>query len=189
MKLPVTTFILILVLFTTACVPSLNPLYTEADLIMDSALIGSWEEKETGETWTFSSCEKLKYSLVHIDSDGRKGEYDARLVKIEDKLFLDIVPVKPGFRQNDLYRERFISTHTFVHVIRRGSTAEIAYMESRWLKDYLAENTNEIRHEKVNGEIVLTSSPKETQRFVLAHLSTRGAFSQPSELTRKRGGS
>ena len=189
MKLFATTFISLFVLFVTGCIPSLNPLYTEADLIMDPTLVGSWEEKGTGEVWTFSNSDKLKYSLVHTDAHGRKGEYDARLVRLEDKLFLDIVPVKPGFSQNDLYRERFIATHTFIHVIRKDSTVEIAYMESRWLKEYLAEHPNEIRHEKVNGEIVLTSSPKETQKFVLAHLATRNAFSDSTEMIRKRGGS
>lgn len=180
--------LLIAVLLLTACIPSLHPLYTEADLTMDPTLVGTWEEKETGEAWTFSTCEKLKYKLVHTDSDGRRGEYDARLVKIEDKLFLDIVPIKPGFTQNDFYQERFIATHTFVHVIRKESTVEISHMESRWLKDFLARNPDAIRHEKLNGEIVFTSSPKETQRFVLAHLNTREAFSSPAELSRKRGG-
>ena len=183
-----TSFILISVLFVAACIPSLNPLYTEADLITDPALIGTWEDKETGETWTFSSCEKLKYSLVHIDSDGRKGEYDARLVKVGDKRFLDIVPVRSAIPQNDLYKDRFIATHTFIHIASRDSAVEISYMEPRWLKDFLAENPDAIRHEKINGEIVLTSSPKETQKFILANMTTRGAFSNASELARKRGG-
>lgn len=188
MRIPATSFILISVLFVAACIPSLNPLYTETDLITDPALIGTWEDKETGETWTFSNCEKLKYSLVHIDSDGRKGEYDARLVKVGDKRFLDIVPVRSAMPQNDLYKDRFIATHTFIHIASRESTVEISNLEPRWLKDLLAEYPDAIRHEKVNGEIVLTSSPKETQKFILANIMTRGAFSAPSELARKRGG-
>lgn len=183
------TLILVIAIFAAGCVPSLNPLYTERDLTVDPALIGTWIDKENDETWTFSNCERFKYTLVHIDSDGRKGEYDARLVKIENKLFLDIVPVKPGFTQNDLYKGYFFATHTFIHIVSKESTVQISFMEPRWLKDFLAENPDAIRHEKINGEIVLTSSPKETQKFVLAHLNTRGAFSQPAELERKRGGS
>jgi hypothetical protein len=188
MKTATTNFILATVIFVTSCVPSLNPLYTEADLITDPALIGTWEDKENGETWTFSNSEKLKYSLVHVDSDGRRGEYDARLVKVGEKRFLDIVPVRSTAQQNDLYKDRFIATHTFIHIVSRESTVEISYMEPRWLKDFLAENPDAIRHEKINGEIVLTSSPKETQKFVLANMTTRGAFSATTELARKRGG-
>jgi hypothetical protein len=168
-------------------VPSLNPLYTEADLTMDPALVGTWVDKESGETWTFSNSEKVKYTLLHVDTEGLKNQYDARLVKIEDKLFLDIIPAKSGFTQNDPFKDRFIATHTFVRVSSNGSTVQISYMEPSWLKDHLAENPSAIKHEKIGGEIVLTSSPKETQKFLIAHLNTPGAFSQPAEFVLKRG--
>jgi hypothetical protein len=189
MKSPATVFILISVLFVSGCVHSLNPLYTESDLTSDPALVGTWIDAETGESWTISDCEMLKYSLVHIDSDGRRGEYDARLVRVGDKLFLDTMPVKASTEQNDLYRNRFIGMHTFVHVVIKNSTIQISYLEPRWLKDFVADNPTAVRHEKTNGEIILTSSPKETQKFLLEHMTARGAFSQPSELRRKRGAS
>ena len=189
MKSAATAFLLISALFLSACVHSLNPLYTEADLTFDPALVGTWHDTETGESWTISNCEKLKYSLVHVDADGRKGEYDARFVRVGDKLFLDLAPVRVPIAQNDLYRDRFIATHMFVHIVAKDSAIQISYVEPRWLKDFLADNPTAIRHEKVSGEIVLTSSPKETQKFLLEHMTTRGAFSQSTEMTRKRGGS
>ena len=189
MKSAATSLIFISVLFASACVHSLNPLYTDADLTFDPSLVGTWYDTETGESWMIRSCEKPKYSLVHVDSDGRKGEYDARLVRVGDKLFLDLVPVRVPIAQNDLYRDRFIATHTFIHIVARDSTMQISYVDPRWLKDFLADNPTAIRHEKVNGEIVLTSSPKETQKFLLEHMTTRDAFSRPTEMTRKRGGS
>ena len=189
MKASATSFILISVMFISACVHSLNPLYTEADLTNDPSLVGTWIDKENGESWTLSNCEKFKYTLVHIDSDGRKRDYEARLVKVGDKLFLDTVPAKSSVSQSDLYRDHFVATHSFVHIVVKESTLRISYLEPRWLKDYLAENPDAIGHSKINGEIVLTSSPKETQRFLLTHMTTRDAFSAPSEFIRKRGGS
>jgi hypothetical protein len=180
------TLILAGVILGSGCVLSLNPLYTDADLTMDPSLVGTWVDNETGETWIFSNCEKFKYTLLHSDPDGRKGEYEARLVKIEDKLFLDVLPVKPRFVQNDLYRDRFIATHTFVHIVRKDSTVEISYMDPRWLEDYLSENPDAIRHEKVGGDVVLSSSPKETQKFITESINLRGAFSEPSVLVRRR---
>ena len=175
MKALVTAIAFTSILLFVACVPSLHPLYTDEDLTMDSTLIGTWIDKKNNESWTFSNSEKLKYTLVHVDSDGSKSKYDARLVKVGDKLFLDIVPVKSDTPEN---------THTFVHVVSENSTVQISFMEPRWLKDFLTENPNAIRHKKTNGEIVLTSSPKETQKFVLDHLHTREAFSSPEELVR-----
>lgn len=173
----------------TSCVQSLNPLYTEKDLVYDNSLVGVWIDKETGETWAFSNGGKLEYKLLHTEEDGRSGEFSARLVRIEDTTFLDIVPVKTGFPQSDFYQSHLLTTHTFMHVVRNGSTVEIRVLELRWVKDLLADNPDAIPHETINGEILLTSQPKETQRFLLANLNTRGAFSQPFKLTRKKKGS
>jgi hypothetical protein len=170
----------------TGCVPSLNPLYTERDLIYDNSLVGVWVDKETSETWAFSNGGRLEYKLLHTDEDGRNGEFSARLIKIEGKLFLDIVPIKTGFPQTDFFQSHFLTTHTFMHVVPSESTVQIAVLESRWLKDLLEGNREAIRHEKINGEIVLTASSKEMQKFLLANLTTKEAFSQPLELTRKR---
>jgi hypothetical protein len=189
MKAVASLLILTLIIFSSSCIPSLNPLYTNADLIADPSLTGTWLDKETEESWTFSACEKLKYALTHVDTDGRKSEYEARLFKMEGQLFLDIVPMKPGFTQDEFYQGRFFATHTFVHVVSTQPTVQISYMEPRWLKDFLTANPNAIRHERVNGEILLTASTKETQKFILAHMNTREAFSASAELSRKRGGS
>ena len=187
MKTSGITLILISAFLVVSCVPSLHPLYTEADLVSDPELVGTWVDNETGETWNLSYSGHQKFTLVHTDADNRKGEFHARLVKLDDKLFLDIVPISSSVAQTDVHRDRFIATHAFVRVEKKASTVEISYLEPRWLKDHLAENPSSIRHEKVGGEIMLTSAPKDTQKFLLAHLSTRGAFSRPEELTRKRG--
>lgn len=170
----------------TSCVQSLNPLYTDQTLIYDNSLVGVWMDKDTGETWALSNGGKLEYKLLHTEEDGRNGEFSARLVRVEDKLFLDIVPVKTGFPQSDFYQSHLLTTHTFVHIVRKEPTLQLAVLEERWLKDVLADNPEAIRHEKIDGKIVLTASSKEMQTFLLANLNTREAFSQPFELTRAK---
>jgi hypothetical protein len=173
-------------LVCTSCVPSLNPIYTEQDLIFDSSLIGVWADKYTDETWALAICDRqLEYILTHIDPSGKKGEFSARLVQVDDKTFFDIVPVNPGFKQNDFYQGHFFSTHTFAHIVKDGSSVRLSVLEPHWLKEAVAVNPDAIRHQKIRGEIVLTSSPKETQKFLLANLNNREAFSEPVELTRK----
>ena len=189
MKAAATSTILALVFFAASCVQSLNPLYTEQDLTFDDSLVGVWVEKETNETWALTAAGKLEYALVHTDSDGRKGEYSARLVKLNDRLFLDIVPVKPGFVQNDFYKGHYFATHRFVNIVSREHSVQVSYLEPKWVKEYLAENPDAIRSASLGGELLFTASSREIQKFLLAHLNTRGAFSQPSELVRKRGAS
>ena len=179
------SFIGVAILFNAACIPSLYPLYTESDLVLDDSLIGVWIDKSDGETWTLSKGNQSAYKLLHVDSKRGRATYEAHLVKVEDELFLDVVPVKSDIGCNSLCADRFIATHTFLRILKKDSALQISYLEPRWLKDHLASKPESIRHQKVNGEIVLTSSPKETQAFLLAHINDREAFSTPGEFTRR----
>jgi hypothetical protein len=172
--------------FLTGCVQSLQPIYTEQDLVADDSFIGSWDDKESNETWAFSKTGRLEYKLLHTDAEGSTGEFIVRLVKVESSLFLDIVPTKPTPANTHLYQGRPVQTHTFAHIVRKSGAIEVSVLEMNWLKDLVAENAAAISHEKINGDIVLTSSPKETQKFILEHLATRGAFSEPARLTRRK---
>lgn len=164
----------------------MQPLYTEQDLIADDSLLGSWEDKEANETWSFIKAGRLEYKLWHTDADGRTGEFTARLVKIESEIFIDFVPSKPAPANTDLYRGQLLPMHSFARLSKKGDVIEVSVLEMNWLKDFVNENGAAIRHERVNGDVVFTSSPKETQKFLLDHLATPGAFSKPSRLTRKR---
>ena len=178
-------FVLAWSLSLMACVPSLNPLYTEQDLIYDNSLLGAWVDKDAEETWVFSNAGKLEYKLVQIASDGRSGEFSARLVRIGDELFLDIVPIKTGFAQSDFFQGQFLPTHTFVHIDKKGPRISASVLEPKWLKEVVSDKSQSIRHEKLGGEVLLTASPKDLQAFLVANLKTDEAFSAPTEFTRK----
>ncbi len=186
MKKITTTFIAASFLMLMGCIPSLHPIYTAGDITFDEAIIGTWEDGETGETWTFSNAGKSEYKLTYKDDSGRKGEFSARLVKISGHLFLDIVPTDPGFVQNKFFQDHFLKTHSFVHVLQTQPTVSFTALEPRWLNDLLTERPNAIRHERIGGEVLLTSSTRDIQKFLVDNLTTRGAFSEPMNLTRKK---
>lgn len=172
-------------LMLASCVSSLNPLYTDQDLIFDAALLGVWVDKDSKETWELIKADEKQYKLVYTDEDGKTGEFTARLLKVEGKTFLDLTPIKPALSQNDFYQEHFVATHTFALISQTAPTVQISFFEPKWLKKLLAENPNAIRHEKLGDEILLTDSPKKLQKFLLAHLNTEGAFAQPMSVIRK----
>lgn len=180
------SLILGFLLILNGCVPSLNPLYSDADLIFDETLLGVWTDADAAESWDFTAAAGEKeYKLVHTDEKGRKGEFKARLLKIGGKTFLDLEPVKPVLAGNDFYKANFLPTHTFVQVVQAAPNAQISYLEPEWLKALLTKNPAAIRHEKLSGEILLTASTKDLQKFLLAHLNTEGAFSKPIGIKRK----
>ena len=174
-------------LLPVGCVPSLHPLYTDQDVIFDQSVLGVWAEDGSKETWALTRGGEKEYRLVHTDEDGKKGEFVAHLLKVEGRMFLDLYPVEPELPQNDLYRDHLLRVHSFVAVLQTEPAIRISYVEPQWLKKFLDKQPSALRHEKINDEVVITASPKELQKFLLTHLKTEGAFSEPSELRRKKG--
>ena len=174
-----------LMLILTSCVPSLNPLYTDADKIFDEALLGVWTDEDATESWEFTTSNDKDYRLVYTDENKKKGEFKACLLKIEGKLFLDLTPIKPSNPQNNFYKANFLATHTFVHISQLPPNPQITYLEPEWLKSHLDKNPSALRHERLSGEILITASTKDLQKFLLTNLQTPGAFAKPIGIKRK----
>ncbi len=172
-------------LMFAGCVSSLNPLYTEQDLIFDAALLGVWTDKDSKETWELTKADEKSYKLVYTDEDGKTGEFHAHLLKTDGKTFMDLTPVEMILPQNDFYQGHFLPTHTFAQISQTAPSVQISFLEPKWLKKFLAENQKAIRHENMGDEIILTASPRELQKFLLSHLNTEGAFAKPISVRRK----
>ena len=174
------TIVIICSIIFTACVPSIHPLYTPEDIVYDDSLVGAWVDIAADETWIFSKADNGEYKVVQIADDGNMGEFGVRLVRVGTETFVDMDPVKSGF-----LKDHFLATHTFVHLIKKGDKVQVSVLEPKWIKETLTDRPQLLRHEKVDGEIILTASPKDLQTFLLANLKTRGAFTEITELTRK----
>jgi hypothetical protein len=59
---------LALVSSLAACVPCLQPISTNRNLVDEPALVGVWATPESNETWTFSAGRDKSYRVVHLDS-------------------------------------------------------------------------------------------------------------------------
>ncbi len=148
-------------LIFAGCVQSLNPLYTEQDLIFETALLGVWTDKDSTETWELTKTNEKQYKLVITDEDGKTGEFTAHLLKIDGKTFMDLMPVELALPQNNFYKEHFVPTHTFAQISQTAPTVQISFLEPKWLGKFLAKKPSAVRHEKMGEEIFLTASPKE----------------------------
>ena len=176
------------------CLPtSINPLYTDKDLVFDPALVGVWSDKDDSkETWTFEKAGEKSYKFVYAESDGKVGQFDTRLLKIGDARFLDFFPDESGIAEmnrSDFYKMHLIRTHSLLRVSQIEPTLQMTPLDLKWLREFLGKNPHTIRHEKIgdgdDAQIVLTASTPELQKFVLAHLKTEGAFGEPINLKRQ----
>lgn len=167
-----------------ACVPSMNPIFTDQDLVFDQALLGRWTDLESTESWEFSYADDKEYKLVYTDELGKKGVFKARLARIQGKTFLDLTPMRSPDVMNDFHRSHFFRTHTFVQILQKKDSYSVSYLEPKWLKERLTRDPHAVGHLIVEGDVLLTDSTSNLQKFVLANIDAKEAFSEPIEMRR-----
>ena len=163
------------------CIPSLHPIYTESDVVYDSALAGVWSEAESEVTWEFKAGPDNSYRLTIIDESQKEAKFEIHLVEIGTGRFLDIYPEDLDDEMNKFYQMHFFPVHTFMRVYQIEPTLRLAMLNGRWLDDYLAAKPDSCGHEFVNNEIILTASTDQLQAFLKENLDNEDAFETPTE--------
>ena len=180
------------------CVPviSLHPLYTEKDVLLDKKLYGTWvdDSNDSKTTWEFKSIDEPKnaYKLIFTDEEGMKGSFVAHLVKLQNRLFLDIFPSEPPWEPEDPnkmdwpYNSLFlIPAHTFVKVDSIEPQLKLRQTLESKMEELLKENPSAVEHTSVGDRLVLTGSTKELQAFVLKYADDERVFTDQVTLSRK----
>ncbi|MDZ7345081.1 MAG: hypothetical protein ONA90_11280 [candidate division KSB1 bacterium] len=165
-------------------VPSLHPLFTEADLVFDPNLIGTWAKEGEENTWTFQKGGGKAYDFIYTEK-GTPAQFEAHLVRLDKFLFLDTYPEEPDI-DNDLYKLHLIPAHHFFRIWITGDTLRLAALDPDWLKNMIDQKKVNIAHERVEDTIVLTAPTKALQEFVLKYAEDAEAFSDPTEIYRQK---
>ncbi len=180
------------------CVPviSLHPLYTEKDVVLDKKLYGTWvdDSSDSKTTWEFMIIDDPKnaYNLIFTDEDGKKGLFVAHLVKLQDKLFLDIFPGELPWEAEDPnkmdwpYNSLFlIPSHTFLKVDSIEPQLKLRLTLESDMEELLKENPSAVEHTSVGDRLIITGSTKELQEFVLKYADDENLFTDEIILNRK----
>ena len=192
------------------CVPvvSLHPLFTKEDLAFDEKLLGTWvgDANNTGTAWEFarfdeSSASSLPkelqgefkrfYRLNMEDRDDHKGAVAACLVKLGDRMFMDIFPDRFPSGESDiekvalLYNAFFyVPTHTFVRVDSIGEALKMRLTDDDEFNKFVDAEPKAIAYTQTQDRPILTASTKELQAFVVKYADDRRVF--PTDLTLSR---
>lgn len=164
----------------TACIPSVNPFYTEKDVVFDPRLIGSWgDPDDADESWRFEVATNKTYRLIVSEEKGKRGEFAAHLFKLRGHTFLDVTPTELELREDqvDLVGAALIPGHLILRVRSIEPDLKLDWVDWDWLKKHLEANPKALKHRVTATEsIVLTAETRDLQRFVLKHLKTGELF-------------
>lgn len=170
----------------TACVTSLHPLYTDADLVEEPALVGLWADTSSKETWTVFAAKDKSYRAVVFDGERKTAAYVVHLVRLGDSLFLDACPDTGALSGLDAYGSNFLPTHTFLRVLEVKPRLKIAAISEEWIKARGNTAAAGVRHELVNNDAILTGSTEELQALLKQAVRDAKAFPSVDELIRLR---
>jgi hypothetical protein len=173
-----------------ACIPSVNPFYTDKDVVTDQRLVGEWQEKDNTnnpEMWTFEQSTNNAYKLTVIEN-GKTGEFSAHLFKLKQEQFLDLIPSKCEFATNqaDLVNFSVFAGHLITRMPQVEPNLKLAFCDFEWLEKYLTNNPNALAHHMEGDSIVLTAGTRDLQKFVLKHLGTNELFKEYGEMVRRK---
>jgi hypothetical protein len=181
MNAKVLSWLLVGLIAVAGCLPSLNSVYLNENLVFDPSVIGLWRQPKSKETWQFTKRDNKSYNLVYTNEEGLQGKFIAHLAKIEGKLFLDLFPDEGQTNATGFYKFHVVPIHTIYLVRRTEPGLELAAMKYPWFEDYLADHPDAIQHTTFGGRKLITAPTEQVQAFVLAHLDE---FTAPFELER-----
>lgn len=191
MKRFVTCALVGAMLLLSACITSIRPFYSNEDVVFEPALLGTWKSVEDKKgTWEFSSEDPAsrKYFLLHTDDEGHEAHFDVRLFRLDDMLFLDVVPVDVRSSPNELYAMHTPRNHFVMLVESIAPTLKIALLSGKRLqkkdggfpaREYLDDNDDK--------RIVLTAPTRDLQQFLVKYAKAERAtvFEKPIELIQR----
>ena len=194
------------------CVPvmSLHPLFTEEKIVFEEKLLGKWMDNPNSpkSTWEFKRIEdstqedgelnppkkpEKAYQLILFNNeDNTKGSFYAHLVKLENRLFLDVYPSRLPCAQPDPNEDWLLNTfflipsHSFVIIDSIEPQLKMRWTNQDEMEKLLKEKPNAIKHELIEDTIVLTAPTEQLQLFVLKYADDKRLFSEQTILTRKK---
>ena len=190
MKIQIKHFIPLAFLLAAGCLPvSIEPLYTDKDLILDPAIVGKWANPEDKEAWLFESAEGKAYGLSHTDGEGRVAQFKAHLLSLKGTRFLDIYPEDLGSELNWLAACNLVPGHVFFKIEVSEDELRLVPMQLEWLDNYLKAHPKAIAHKDLgqdDGRILITASTAALQKFVLKHAGNPEAFDSDNGLVLKK---
>ena len=181
--------LLAIVALLAACVPSVNPFYTDKDVITDPRLAGTWigdEGKDDSVAWKFESVTNNFYAVLFTEEKNKTGKFEGRLFKLGEETLLDLTPTECNFATNQasIVSMAIIPGHLLLRVKFLEQSLSLAFCDPDWVGKFLEKNPTAIAHRKVDGNVILTAETAALQKFVLKHLGEGELFGKTGDYKR-----
>lgn len=174
-RFPVFVFAVVSVL---GCgVASVSPLVTNADVVEEPRLAGTWHVPK--ESVVFTATGPGSFDLVYTDGDGKIGRFNARFGRLGSYRVLDLQPSDPLPTASDAYKSLLLRAHGIIIIDSVGDVIQSRMLDGDSLKAYLKRHPHAVEHVLVENAVLLTASSVKARRFLLAFVRKAGVLGKP----------
>jgi len=174
--------------FLSGCIPSLQPFYTEQDLIFEPGLVGSFSEPDGSAVWTFSKAADREYRLV-IKDRANSSSFSAHLFKLANHTYLDLYPGKDGLDdcpREDFFKASLVPGHLVLKIPQIQPNLKLQVMDEDWIKEQLKMKKQTVPHSLIESDrLVLTGRTEEIQAFLKKISDEEKAWGKPAEFQKR----
>jgi len=183
------------VLLLSGCgIFSLHPLYRSGDLIVDTDLIGTWQNQEDEDVFVIiDTLEDNKYKFVLIDEEDTVN-FVMGLLKLKNEYFIDLYPPDDcSFFSGDncellenLFRN-YIPAHTFMKFDISGNNIILTEFDNERLIKLFQQKRIRLAHEIIGEDedyVVITASTDDLRKFITRYANDENAFNEPETYQR-----
>jgi hypothetical protein len=175
MRLVAISFLVLMPLIT-ACVGSVQPVYTESDLVYDANLLGAWRDSGSTATASIAAAKSSAYVIAFTDEDGKQGHFTAHLARVGEMTLLDVEPEALPETLSGTYRDHFVPLHSFFFVKQGKDRVVLTTLELDKLNDFLQAQPGAVPHFVHDHDVVLTGEPKVIQAFLASYRQRPGVL-------------
>ncbi len=150
-------------------------LVLDGDTITDKEKISAYYSKMLTEEIK-GSVPKMSdkaYLFTFIENEDTLN-FKSRIAKIGSEHYLDLYPIDGQVDENLL--KNLFPVHTFMKIKFDDDRVEIVEFDNEKLKDLFRANQIRLRHEEVDGSIVITAKPTEIQKFIKSYSKDQSVF-------------
>ena len=94
------------------CLPTLEPVYTDQQLVFDDGLIGVWAEANSNNKWQIDRGDQKSYQVAFLENGKPTGRFVAHVCRLGDLLVMDLFPQEENTASNGLIKFHQIPMHT-----------------------------------------------------------------------------
>lgn len=175
----------IFVLLSAGCmVTSLNPIFTDKDLVYWTNLVGTWQGDKEGDTITIAGSPETKEYAIKMSSEGQSLDLTGHLCEINSKTYIDIVlsnlPDEKQFPGVPLVTP----IHVFYMIEVQGDSLRLRSMSTDWIKNRRDKGHLWIANRADGDSTLLTADTARVQRFLRRWGNAKDAWGDWSEAKR-----